>query len=72
MLNGKAIELQKSGKGKRLRKAVALTEKEEQVLWTTVLGQENPNLFEKACVTACGFLFSPPCLVFVGPSIHSI
>ena len=40
VLNGRAIELQKRGKGKKPRKAHALTEEEEQVLWRMVLGQE--------------------------------
>jgi len=40
VLNGRAIELQKRGKGKKLREAHALTEEEEQVLWRMVLGQE--------------------------------
>ncbi len=53
VLKCKAIELQKSGKGKRLHKADALTEKEEQVLWTTVLGQENP----KSLIYTIFFLF---------------
>jgi len=43
VLNGRAIELQKRGKGKKPRKAHALTEEEEQVLWRMVLGQENPK-----------------------------
>lgn len=43
VLNGKAIELQKQGKGKKPRRADALTEEEEQAPWSTVLGQENPK-----------------------------
>ena len=41
VLNGKAIELQNSGMGKRPRKADPLTEQEEELLWENVLGKEN-------------------------------
>ena len=42
VLNGKAIQLQQSGKGKRPRKADALTSDEEDLLWEKVLGKMNP------------------------------
>ena len=42
VLNGKAIQLQQSGKGKRPKKADALTSEEEDLLWDTVLGKMNP------------------------------
>ena len=42
VLNGKAIRLQQSGKGKRPKKADPLTYNEEDVLWETVLGKMNP------------------------------
>ena len=43
VLNGKAIVLQENGKGKRPRKADALTENEEELLWNCgVLGTSNP------------------------------
>lgn len=43
VLNGKAIELQEEGKGKRPRKADPLTENDEEQLWSSgVLGSENP------------------------------
>jgi len=35
------------------------------------IGHWDPPIRKSFCVTARGFLFSPPCLVFVGPSIHS-
>ena len=42
-LNGKAIELQEMGKGKRARKADPLSPEDEKHLWSTgVLGGENP------------------------------
>ena len=43
VLNGKAISLQKSGKGKRPNKADAITSEEEEILWSTVLGKDNPK-----------------------------
>ena len=43
VLNGKAIELQNSGMGKRPRKADPLTEQEEELLWKNVLGKDNPT-----------------------------
>ena len=42
VLNGKAIQLQQIGKGKRPKKADALTSQEEDLLWDTVLGKMNP------------------------------
>ena len=42
VLNGKAIDLQRFGMGKRPRKSDPLTE-EEEILWQTVLGKENPT-----------------------------
>ena len=43
-LNGKAIVLQENGKGKRLRKADALTENEEELLCSCgVLETSNPT-----------------------------
>ena len=42
VLNGKAIQLQQNGKGKRPKKADALTSEEEDLLWDTVLGKMNP------------------------------
>ena len=42
-LNGKAIELQEMGNGKRARKADPLSPEDEKHLWSTgVLGGENP------------------------------
>ena len=41
VLNGKAIELQRSGMGKRPRKSDPLTE--EEIFWKTVHGRENPT-----------------------------
>lgn len=43
VLNGKAIDLQISGMGKRPRKSDPITEEEEEILWQTVLGKENPT-----------------------------
>ena len=43
VLNGKAISLQQAGKGKRPNRADPITEQEEEVLWNTVLGQDNPT-----------------------------
>ena len=43
VLNGKAIDLQRSGMGKRPRKSDPLTDEEEEILWQTVLGKENPT-----------------------------
>ena len=43
-LNGKAIELREAGLGKRKNKADALTEEDEEKLWSTgVLGGESPT-----------------------------
>ena len=42
VLNGRAIQLQQSGKGKRPKKADAFTSEEEDLLWDTVLGKMNP------------------------------
>ena len=38
VLNGKAIDLQRSGMGKRPRKS----DEEEEILWKAVLGKKNP------------------------------
>ena len=44
VLNGKAIVLQENGKGKRPRKSDALTDNEEELLWSCgVLGTSNPT-----------------------------
>ena len=44
VLNGKAIELQQSGLGKRKRKADALTHDEEEMIWSSgVLDGNNPT-----------------------------
>ena len=44
VLNGKAIVLQENGKGKRPRKADALTENEEELLWSCgMLKTSNPT-----------------------------
>ena len=43
VLNGKAIDLQRSGMGKRPKKSDPLTEEEEEILWKTVLGKETPT-----------------------------
>ena len=42
MLNGKAINLQRMGKGKRPNRADFISAEEEVLLWDSVLGQENP------------------------------
>lgn len=42
VLNGKAIQLQQSGKGKRPRKVDALTSDDKELLWEKVLGKMNP------------------------------
>ena len=42
VLNGRAIQLQQNGKGKRPKKADAFTSEEEDLLWDTVLGKMNP------------------------------
>ena len=42
VLNGKAIQLQQSGKGKRSKKADPFTYNEADVLWETVLCKMNP------------------------------
>ena len=43
-LNGKAIELHEAGLGKRKNKADALTEEDEEMLWSTgVSGGESPR-----------------------------
>ena len=44
ILNGKAVDLQEKGKGKRPMRADPLTEKEESQLWSSgVLGSDNPT-----------------------------
>ena len=43
VLNEKSIDLQQSGMGKRPRKSDPLTKGEEEILWQTVLGKENPT-----------------------------
>ena len=43
ILNGKAISLQQAGKGKRPNRADPVTVQEEELLWNTVLGQDNPT-----------------------------
>lgn len=44
VLNGKGIDLQRSGIGKRPRKSDPLTE-EEEILWKMILSKENPTSF---------------------------
>ena len=44
VLNGKAIDLQRSGMGKRPGKLDALTEEEEEILWQTVLGKSESKI----------------------------
>ena len=45
ILNGKAIELRQSGKGKRKMKADPLTENDEEILWSSgALGNSNPTV----------------------------
>ena len=43
VLNGKAIYLRRIGIGKRSGKFDSQTEEEEEILWKTVLGKENPT-----------------------------
>ena len=55
VLNGKAIELQEKGLGKRKRRADAITEEEEEMLWNKgVLGGDTPlslNLTSLYCIS---------------------
>ena len=43
VLNGKAINLQRKGKGKRPNRADIVSSNEEDILWQNVLGQDNPT-----------------------------
>ena len=43
VLNGKAISLQRKGKGKRPNRADVVTIEEEELLWNNILGKDNPT-----------------------------